>query len=152
MLSTGAFSFGKITGRIDGRIAAMELVGWEPVAFDATLYTTPKDRTRKRISQRAVQNISSIGGGLGAAAAVQRSVLRFFNEFNYDKLGVSCRLANDICLMQGIEARATGYYLVKGSGLPRIDVIGDSRRVDWPSLVATLKELPESQPSISKSP
>ena len=149
---TGAFSFGKITGRIDGRIAAMELVGWEPVAFDATLYTTPKDRTRKRISQRAVQNISSIGGGLGAAAAVQRSVLRFFNEFNYDKLGVSCRLANDICLMQGIEARATGYYLVKGSGLPRIDVIGDSRRVDWPSLVATLKELPESQPSISKSP
>ncbi len=149
---TGAFSFGKITGRIDGHISALELVGWEPVAFDAALYSTPGDRTRKRISQRAVQNISSIGGGSGAAAALQRSVLRFFNEFNYDKLGISCRLNNDVCLMQGVQAHASGYYLVKGSGLPRIDVIGDAHRVDWLSLVATLKELPKSQAAIGKSP
>ena len=148
---TGAFSFGKITGRIDGHISDLELVGWEPVAFDAALFSTPGDRTRRRISQRAVENISSIGGG-GAAAALQRSVMRFFKEFNYDKLGISCRLSNDICLMQGVEARASGYYLVKGSGLPRIDVIGDAHRVDWPSLEATLKELPKSQPSISNAP
>jgi hypothetical protein len=31
-----------------------------------------------------------------------------------------------------------GYYLVKGKGLPRIDVIGSSRRVDWPRLVQQL--------------
>jgi hypothetical protein len=149
---TSAFSVGRITGRLDGRIAGLELVGWQPIAFEARFYSTPGDRSRRRISQRAVQNISSIGGGCGAAAALQRSALRFFNEFNYDRLGISCRLRNDVCEMDGVEDRPPGYYLVKGWGLPRIDVIGNARRVDWPQLVTTLKELPESQASIGESP
>ena len=149
---TSAFSVGRITGRIDGRIDGLELVGWEPIAFDAHLYSTPGDHSRRRISQRAVQNISSIGGGGGAAAALQRSALRFFNEFNYAKLGISCRLQNDVCDMDGVEEHTPGYYLVKGWGLPRIDVIGNSRRVDWQRLVTTLKELPESKASIGESP
>jgi hypothetical protein len=149
---TGAFSFGKITGRISGFANDLELVGWEPVAFDASLYTTPGDTSRHRISQRAVQNISSIGGGTGAAAAMQRGVLRFFNEFNYSKLGFSCTLANDVCLMRGVEPHSYGYYLVKGRGLPRIDVIGDAGRIDWPSLVASLKQLPASEASVGKPP
>ena len=62
---THAFSFGLITGRLDGRINGLELADWEPVAFDAAFYSTPGDRSAKRISQRAVQNISSIGGGGG---------------------------------------------------------------------------------------
>lgn len=149
---TSAFSVGRITGRLDGRISGLELVGWEPVAFDARLESTPGDHSRRRISQRAVQNISSIGGGLGAAAALQRSALRFFDEFNYARLGISCRLTNDVCLMDGVEPHPPGYYLVKGWGLPRIDVIGNSRRVDWPRLVATLKALPESQAAIGEAP
>lgn len=149
---TSAFDVGRITGRLDGRIGGLELVGWEPVAFDAHLYSTPGDRSRRRISQRAVQNISSIGGGIGATAALQRSALRFFHEFSYARIGISCRLKNDVCLMDGVEPHPPGYYLVKGWGLPRIDVIGNSRRVDWPQLLATLKELPESQATVGKSP
>ena len=151
-LVTSAFSFGKITGRISGHANELELIGWEPVAFDASLYTTPGDRSRKRISQEAVKNISSIGGGSGAAAALQRGVLRFFKEFSYSKLGLSCKLANDVCSMEGVEPHAQGFYLVKGSGLPRIDVIGDAHRIDWLSLVASLKELPQSQVSVGKPP
>lgn len=149
---TSAFDVGNITGRLDGRISELELVGWAPVAFDAHLYSTPGDRSRRRISQRAVQNISSIGGGIGATAALQRSALRFFKEFSYDRIGISCQLKNDTCLMGGVEPHPPGYYLVKGRGLPRIDVIGNSRRVDWRRLVATLKELPESQATVGKPP
>lgn len=149
---TSAFDIGKITGRLDGHINGLELVGWAPVAFDAHFYSTPGDRSRRRISQRAVQNISSIGGGIGAAAALQRSALRFFKQFSYDRIGISCQLKNDTCLMGGVEPHPPGYYLVKGRGLPRIDVIGNSRRVDWRRLVATLKELPESQVTIGKRP
>jgi hypothetical protein len=71
--------------------------------------------------------------------------MRFFDQFNYDRLGISCRLKNDVCLMSGVEQHGQGYYLVKGSGVPRIDVIADARRVDWPRVVASLKELPKSQ-------
>jgi len=34
---------------------------------------------------------------------------------------------------------------VKGKGLPRIDVIGSSRRVDWPRLVEQLLAATQSE-------
>jgi hypothetical protein len=139
-LMTGAFSFGRITGLLSGRVDGLRLFNWAPVAFDARLYTPPGDRSRHRISQRAVENIGSIGGGgAGVAAALSSGFLRFFDDFNYDRLGLSCRLENDVCAMNGLApAPNGGYYLVTGKGLPRIDVIGSSRRVDWPRLVQQL--------------
>jgi hypothetical protein len=139
-LMTGAFSFGRITGRLSGRVDGLRLFNWAPVAFDAKLYTPPGDRSKHRISQRAVENIGSIGGGgAGVTAALSSGFLRFFDDFNYDRLGLSCRLENNVCAMEGVApAPNGGYYLVKGKGLPRIDVIGSSRRVDWPRLVQQL--------------
>ena len=72
-------------------------------------------------------------------AALSSGFLRFFDDFNYERLGISCRLENDVCAMDGIApAPNGGYYLVKGKGLPRIDVIGSSHRVDWPRLLERL--------------
>lgn len=143
---TSAFSFGRITGRLSGAINGLQLFNWTPVAFDAKLYTPPNDRTRHRISQRAVQNIGSIGGGgAGVTAALSGGVMRFFDDFNYDRLGISCRLENEICVMDGVVPAPNGnYYLVKGKGLPRIDVIGSNRRIDWPRLVQQLIAVTES--------
>ena len=137
---TSAFSFGRITGRLSGAINGLQLFNWTPIAFDAQLYTPRDDRSRHRISQRAVENIGSIGGGgAGVTAALSSGFLRFFDDFNYDRLGISCRLHNEVCVMDGVAPAANGnYYLVKGRGLPRIDVIGSSRRVDWPRLVEQL--------------
>lgn len=139
-LVTRAFSFGRITGRLSGAIRDLELFNWTPVAFDARLYTPPHDRSRHRISQRAVENIGAIGGGgAGVAAGLSSGFLRFFDDFNYDRLGLSCRLENEVCHMDGVApAPHGGYYLVKGKGIPRIDVIGGARRVDWPRLVQQL--------------
>ena len=139
-LMTGAFSFGRITGKLSGRVDGLRLFNWAPVAFDAKLYTPPGDRSRHRISQRAVENIGSIGGGsAGVTAALSSGFLRFFDDFNYERLGLSCRLENNVCAMDGIAPATSGnYYLVKGRGLPRIDVIGSNRRVDWPRLVQQL--------------
>jgi hypothetical protein len=49
--------------------------------------------------------------------------------------------------MDGVApvASADGYYLVEGSGLPRIDVIGYNRRVDWDELLARLKAAAQSE-------
>jgi hypothetical protein len=143
---TGAFSFGRITGRLSGAINGLQLFNWTPVAFDAKLFTPPDDRSRHRISQRAVENIGSIGGGgAGVTAALSSGFLRFFDDFNYDRLGISCRLQNEVCVMDGVAPAANGnYYLVKGQGVPRIDVIGSSRRVDWPRLVEQLLAATES--------
>jgi hypothetical protein len=143
---TAAFEFGRITGRLSGRIEELRLFNWMPVAFDAFLYTTPNDRSEHRISQRAVENIGSLGGSAsGVSAALSRGFLGLFENFRYDRLGIRCRLENEICAMHGVEAAPGGYYLVKGRGLPRIDVVANATRVDWPRLVRQLQAATQSR-------
>jgi hypothetical protein len=133
---TGAFDFGTIEGRLDGRIAGLRLVDWGPVAFDAVLKTDREHSGKRRISQRAVNNLSAVGGG---AAGIQQGVLRFFDTFGYAEIGLSCRLADNVCTMGGLDSANGGYTIVRGSGLPHLTVVGHQRRVDWPVLVARLK-------------
>lgn len=135
---TGAFSFGRIEGRIDGDVENLRLVNWQPVAFDARLATPAGDRSRKRISQRAIDNISSIGGG--PSGVLSRGALRFFDDFAYARIGWSCVLRDGVCRMDGVEpADDGGYVLVKGRLLPRIDVVGYQREVDWNTFLSQLK-------------
>ena len=43
--------------------------------------------------------------------------------------------------MMGVEAAEQGYYIIKGGGLPRIDVIGYNPRVDWNVLMRRLSRI-----------
>jgi hypothetical protein len=138
-LLTRTFDFGTITGRIDARVAGLELVDWQPVRLDMRIESSPGSYPR-RISQRAVQNISALGGA-GAAAAIQRSFLRFFEQFGYERIGLSCRLRNGVCEMDGVEKAPQGYVIVKGGGIPSISVIGYNRSVSWRELVERLKRI-----------
>ena len=138
---TRTFSFGAIEGKLDGDVQGLEMLNWKPVKMDAKLQSSD-GKYLKKISQRAVENISSLGGA-GAAAAVQRSVLRFFNEFNYEKMGLSCILRNNICEMSGIESTPGGYVIVKGSGIPAITVLGYNKTVGWSELVDRVKRVIE---------
>jgi hypothetical protein len=140
---TEALSFGLMTGRLDGYIRGLEMIDWAPVAFDARLQTPEGDRSRRRISQRAVDNIASIGGG--GAGLLSTGFLRFFEDFAYDAFGLGCRLERDICEMSGLEARDEGYVILRGRGLPRIDVMGFARRVSWSTLVEQLASIAESE-------
>ena len=138
-LLTRTYSFGSITGRVDASVAGLELADWQPVKFDARVASSPGEYPKK-ISQSAVQNISALGGA-SAAAAIQRTFLRFFEEFGYEKLGLRCRLENGVCEMGGVEDAPQGYLIVKGGGVPAITVMGYNRAVDWLELVDRLKRI-----------
>jgi hypothetical protein len=139
---TGAFGFGEITGRLDGRIRDLRLVDWTPVAFDARLLTDRTFDGPRRISQRAVQDISDLGGS-GLVAGLQARLLRTFDDFGYDRIGIGCVLKDNVCAMTGLKKRGAGYVIIEGRGLPRIEVVGFRRDVDWPTLVARLKDATE---------
>jgi len=140
-LLTRTFSFGSMTGRVDATVAGLELVNWQPVRFDARIASSAGEYPRT-ISQTAVQNISALGGA-GAATAIQRSVLRFFDRFGYESLGLSCVLRNEVCMMSGLEEapQGSGYLIVKGGGIPALSVIGYNRHVSWTELVGRLKRI-----------
>jgi hypothetical protein len=140
-LLTSTFKFGGITGRLDVDLVGLETFNWSPVAFDLTLATPKGDRSKHRISQRAVQNLSEFGGGGGGVASVMQSpFLKFFDDFGYDRLGLSCRLRNDICQMAGVGTVNGGFYILKGQGVPRIDIIGNNPLVDWPRFISQVRE------------
>jgi hypothetical protein len=145
---TEAFSFGLIQGRLSGDVSGLELQNWRPVAMDMHFYTPPDDKTQHRISQQAVENLANVGGG-GAAAILSTGFLRFFEVFAYDRIGLRCLLRNGACAMSGAgQAKAgpqgQGYYIVKGRGIPRIDVVGYRDTVSWPRLVQQLVAITQS--------
>lgn len=132
---TSVFDFGSITGRLDGSINDLRLVNWNPVAFQASLLAG----SGGRISQRAVNNLTSVGGG-GIAGGIQGAVLKLFKTFGYKQIGLNCTLQGTVCKMSGLEAAGDGYTIVEGSGLPRLQVIGHQTQVDWSTLVRRLRE------------
>lgn len=133
---TNTFAIGSITGKLEADVLGLELFAWSPVAFNARLETPRGDRSPKRISAKAVGNLSNIGGGGGSVMqALQSGLLKFFDDYSYDRLGLTCQLRDNVCVMSGVEPAGVGYYIVKGSGVPRIDIIGNSGRVDWRQLV-----------------
>ena len=139
-LLTRTFSFGSMQGRIDVDVNNLELQDWQPARFDARLSSSAGNYPKK-ISQKAVQNISALGGA-GAAAAIQRSYLRFFENFGYDRIGWSCKLRNGVCAMGGVEDGSGGAYaIVKGGGIPAITVMGYNRDVGWNELLTRLKRV-----------
>lgn len=152
---TRVFSFGRITGRLDGDVEGLRLLSWKPVAFNGRLYSSADDDSSRRISQRAIDNISSIGGG--PTGMLSRGFLSMFEDFAYDRIGISCVLRDGRCQMDGIAPAGThdgqaGYYLVKGRLLPRIDVVGYAHSVSWNSLLDQIKAAQASGGPQTKAP
>lgn len=150
---TEVFDFGSISGRLDGSIRDLRLVDWTATAFDAELYTQPRRGVKQRISQRAVQNISSVGDA-SFVTSLQGQLIGLFDDFGYRQLGISCRLHNQVCTMGGVESVGMkssgkgpagsgsdtgGFTVVQGAGIPRLNVVGFNRQVDWPTLVERLE-------------
>ena len=130
---TSVFDFGNMTGRLNGSIGDLRLVNWSPVAFKASLLAD----SGGRISQRAVNNLTTLGGG-GIGSGLQGMVMKLFKTFGYKRIGLGCTLRGAVCQMSGLETGDDGYTIVEGSGLPHLRVIGHQTQVDWPTLVRRL--------------
>jgi len=136
---TRTFSFGAVSGFVDARVDDLEMAAWRPLRFDARVESSSGDY-RRRISQRAVEHITALGGA-GAMAAVQRSLLSLFNDFGYRRIGFGCRLRGNVCQMSGLDDGGDDnapFMLVAGGGIPALNVIGYNRRVDWAELIDRL--------------
>ncbi len=142
---TKTYDFGKIEGRVEGKFSGLVLQSWQPEAFDAYIRTPKNDNSRHRISQKAIDNLSSLGG---ASGLLSRSFLSFFKTFGYDRIGLSCKLKNNVCTMSGVEQKGDSYYIVKGGGLPRIDVMGFQNQVNWQVLISRLKAIQSANQAV----
>jgi hypothetical protein len=137
---TNITEFGEMQGELSGYIKSLRMLKWQPVAFDVYLGTPKDNKLPRRISQKAVQNLSNLGNG-SAVGMLSQGALSFFENFSYQTIGWGCKLKNSVCEMRGAEKTGEGYYIVKGGGLPRIDVIGYNQKVNWRDLFNRLKNI-----------
>ena len=128
------FNFGSMSGRLDGSIDGLQLVGGNPVAFKASLLA----QNGGRISLHAANNLSIVTGG-SPAGGLQGAVFKLFKTFSYKQMGLNATLQDGVCTLSGLDGDASGYTIVEGSGLPFMHVVGEQTRVDWPVLVHRLK-------------
>lgn len=133
---SSTLQFGRITGKLDGYARDISLEQWFPIKMDMSLYTSEDDDTKRKISQKAVDFISDIGG---VGGSLSRTYLSFFKEFSYSRIGINIKLKDGECIITGIEPAANGYYIVKGSFIPRIDIVGHKSQVSWTDLVSQVK-------------
>ena len=157
-LLTSTFDIGAISGRIGGQINDLELFGWRPVAFDASIATVEDAPDARRISVRAINSIANIGGsaGSGVSAALQSGLLRFFDSYRYRRMGLRCSLRDDVCLMSGTtpgtQRFGDRYTLLEGAGLPRLEIVGYAGRVKWSQLVEQIMTQIQSGAAPQRAP
>lgn len=128
------FNFGGMSGRLDGSIDGLQLVGGSPVAFKASLLA----ESGGRISLRAANNLSIVTGGT-AASGLQGAVMKLFKTLGYKRMGINSSLQNGVCSLGGLDGDASGYTIVEGTGLPYLHVVGTQTKVEWPLLLRRLK-------------
>ncbi len=136
---TQTFSFGHMEGGLEGWVRNLHLMSWEPVAFQALLQTPRNDPLAHRISQRAIDDLTALGNGVGSG--LSKTFMGIFKEFRYNRMMLRVSLSGDQAQLDGIPHADGGYYLVEGAGLPRIDVIARNRNVAWKTLLARLQNI-----------
>jgi hypothetical protein len=134
---TQTFSFGRIAGRLDGHVKDLRMLDWKPVAFDAWLGTPADQGGSKDISRQAVNRLTTLGGG-SATAALTSPVMRLFSSFSYKRLGLGCRLQNNVCQLRGLSEDEGSVLLLEGAGVPKITIRAFNRNIDWPQMVSNL--------------
>lgn len=134
---THTFSFGGISGRMSGFVHELRMLDWQPVAFDAWFGTPEQASGSHNISRQAVNHLTTIGGG-SATTALSGPLLKFFNDFSYKRLGLGCRLHNNICAVRGLDDNASSVLIMEGAGVPKIMIRAFNRQMDFPTLVAGL--------------
>jgi len=143
-LLTGTFSFGRISGRINGHMRDLRMLDWKPVTFDAWFGTPDSQRGSKGISRKAVNRLTTLGGG-SATTALTSPVMRLFSNFSYKRLGLGCRMQNNICDLRGISEDNESVLIMEGAGIPKITIRAFNRSVDWPQLLGQLAVASEGE-------
>ncbi len=134
-LLTKTFGFGLITGKLSGLVKQLRITNWKTDRLDAQVYTVKTKGVKQIISQRAIDNISSLGGIKGA---ISKTFLRFFDDFRYKKIKLSCKLHNSVCAIGGLKNQGNQFVIVEGGGIPKINIVGFVRSINWEEFIDRL--------------
>ena len=138
-------SFGLVTGAVEGWVKGLVMSGSQPEAFDLLVKTDEKASRSKKISIKAIENLSILGGGGGSVSFLGQ----LFKEFSYSKIGISCRLKNDVFELHGLYRKGDREYLVKRGFFGGVNVINmnPKGKISFRDMLDRLKRIGKSSQS-----
>ena len=131
-------NFGLVTGFIEGYIKNLSLVKFtEPLSFNVLVRTQKVKGTSKKITLKAINSISKIGGGYTSMA------IPFFKTFPYSKIGFYAKLKNGIFYLNGLYKERNREYIIKKVFLVGINVINMNKnnRIPWDDMLDRIKRV-----------
>ena len=120
---TRLFSFGKISGYVQGTIEHLSFGPEYPERFCLTLKTQEVAGVLKKINVQAIENVSLLGTGWGELGGLRSGINRWFQEYDYREIGLTCSLVEGRVTLRGTIFEDGLEYLVRKPGPIGIDVI-----------------------------
>lgn len=145
---TRTFDFGDVSGVVNGEIRDCELFRGVPVRCEAALGSVKRKGVRRKISVKAIENISILGAG-PRVGILDRGLQKFFDSYNYSRLGFTMKLDQDRFLLRGTERRGQRELFVKGRMPFRIDIVNAApgQTVSFRTMMSRLGNLQVAAPA-----
>ncbi|MFQ5841722.1 MAG: hypothetical protein ACE5I8_04725 [Thermodesulfobacteriota bacterium] len=136
-----SFKFGQMGGIIQGNITNLVFSFGQPEKFELSIRSLKKRGIKQYVNAEAVNNLSILS--TGTAFPFRRGILQFFRYFPYDKLGIYCKLENDIFTLRGTIRQNGVEYLIKRGLFGGINVINQNpeNRIRWKQMLGRLKAI-----------
>jgi hypothetical protein len=140
---TGGTAFGRIDGIMNGYIRNLEIAGTQPQRFEMLLETAEKGPGGRKISVKAVENISRIGAGGSPFAGFAGVLTSFFETLGYKKIGVKASLNNDFFTINGTINEGGTEYIMKRSGISGVNIVNRNpdNRIRFKDMVNRIKRV-----------
>jgi hypothetical protein len=139
---TRSIPFGRVTGIVEGRIDGLFFSYGQPERFELLVESVKKRRTKRIFEARAVENLLILGSG-DSAAMLRSGLTSFFKSFPYSRLGIYCRLKNDVFTLRGTIREGDTEYLVKRPFARGINVVNmnPGNQISWRDMVRRLNRI-----------
>jgi len=150
-VASQSFKFGQMGGTIQGGIRDLAFSFGQPERFELEIRSVKKKGVRQYVNAEAVNNLSILSTGSGFS--FKRSALQFFQYFPYAKLGIYCKLENDVFTLRGTIHQNGVEYLIKRGLFRGIDVINQNpeNRIRWRQMLSRLKAIGRGRGAVEVS-
>jgi hypothetical protein len=120
---TNLFSFGKITGYVQGELTGLSICQNQPERFYLLVKTQEVPGVPKSIQVKAIENISLLGTGWGELDILRKGLNSWITEYEYKEIGLAGSLKEDRFRINGTMVEDGLEYLVRRPNLFGIDII-----------------------------
>ena len=144
---TDSVPFGQVTGLVNMDIQDFAMAYGQPEGFTMNIKSIKRQGVPRKFSLKAVDDLTVLSTGSKSQAPSAKLLTTFVSSFNYDRIGISCSLKNDVFVLRGTIEEKGREYLVRRSQFFGIDVVNakPNNRISFRDMLGRLSQISQSQ-------